>query len=100
MPGGLDWPLYPEMYEVGTAYTGGLIMHACAFDTHAPAGTGGDYEVRRQKALQVLYELKFTFGMEELAREFLHAYVASTRPPPPRASRHATLITERILHRV
>lgn len=66
-----------------------------------PAGGGRSaYEERRQKALQVLYDLKFTFGMEELAREFLHAYVASTRPPPPRIGRPSPLITERILHRV
>ena len=69
-------------------------------DAATAAGCRGSaYEERRQRALQVLYELKFTFGMEELAREFLHAYVSSTQPPPPRLGRTSPLITERVLHR-
>jgi hypothetical protein len=55
-------------------------------------------EERRQRALQVLFELKFTFGMEELAREFLHKFIADAKFPPPRIGQD-DLITERVLHR-
>jgi len=56
-------------------------------------------EDRRQRALQVLFDLKFTFGMEELAREFLHKYIADAKFPPPQVIRGGDMITERVLHR-
>ncbi len=34
-----------------------------------------DYEEKRQKALRLIYELRFTFGMDRLAREFLREYI-------------------------
>lgn len=32
-------------------------------------------EIRRQKALRLLHELRVTFDMDDLARQFLHSYV-------------------------
>jgi hypothetical protein len=62
-------------------------------------GRGDDrYELRRRKALQVLYELKFTFGMDELASEFLRCYIEKTCRSD--AGLDGDLITERIVRRV
>jgi hypothetical protein len=35
------------------------------------------YEKKRQKALRMIYDLKYTFKMEDLARAFLHEYIES-----------------------
>ena len=32
-------------------------------------------EARRQKALRLIHELRVTFDMDDLARQFLHSYV-------------------------
>ena len=42
------------------------------------------YEERRLKALRLIYDLKFTFEMEDLARAFMNQYVASTPTHQPR----------------
>ncbi len=55
------------------------------------------YEERRVKALRLIYDLKFTFQMENLARAFLHQYVSSD--PQPASGHTESLITERILRR-
>ncbi|HEC11658.1 MAG TPA: hypothetical protein ENI80_00130 [Acidiferrobacteraceae bacterium] len=33
-------------------------------------------EIRRQKALRLLHDLRVTFGMDDLARQFLRDYVS------------------------
>lgn len=60
------------------------------------------YEERRLKALRLIYELKFTFEMEDLARAFMHQYVANTPAAPQGAVTHSgdSLIIERVIHRV
>jgi hypothetical protein len=45
----------------------------------------------------MIYELKFTFGMEELARAFLYEYVS--RQPAPEGASAGESITDRVLHR-
>jgi len=35
---------------------------------------------RRRKALRMIYELKFTFGMDDLARDFLQRYAVAHAP--------------------
>lgn len=42
-------------------------------------------EIRRQKALRLLHDLRVTFDMDDLARQFLHTYVSkfqTTINPP------------------
>ena len=59
------------------------------------------YEQRRLKALRLIYELKFTFEMEDLARAFMHQYVANTPAPQGAISNSSdNLIIERVIHRV
>jgi len=53
-------------------------------------------EIRRLKALRLLHELRVTFGMDELAREFLHSYVSRFQTPP---QQDYDLITERVIYR-
>jgi len=46
----------------------------------ARAADGANAQVQRQKALRMIYDLKFTFGMDDLARVFLQRY-AIVHPP-------------------
>jgi hypothetical protein len=54
-------------------------------------------EEKRLKALRMIYELKFTFGMEELARAFLNEYVS--QQPVPEGAAAGESMTDRVLHR-
>jgi len=44
------------------------------------AATGANTQAQRQKALRMIYDLKFTFGMDDLARVFLQRYAIVHQP--------------------
>ena len=59
------------------------------------------YEERRLKALRLIYDLKFTFDMEDLARTFMNQYVATNPEPQSKRGRSGErLIIDRVIHRV
>ncbi len=61
-----------------------------------PDPSGPSPEVlRHRRALAVIRELRETFGMEALAREFLRAYLAHHHARAPEGG----LLTERIVYR-
>lgn len=54
-------------------------MHA---NRVSSAHTGTAAYAQRQKALRMIYDLKFTFGMDDLARVFLQRYAIVQEPAP------------------
>ncbi len=55
------------------------------------------HEEKRVKALRLIYDLKFTFGMDDLARDFLRHYISENADRPLFAE-SSRVITQRVMH--